>query len=139
MKDIDRLKKRSRARRDLMERAGSTGLALSGLIGLLFLTVLVWQIAKPTFIDGESGQIEPASEFIPVSDYILKWDHPTVDDNGDLIGDAVVLKLSWNDGSPQTHEITITVTGERGVKEDSAWSAPNQANMKSTTQVFYAA
>ena len=118
MKDIDRLKKRSRARRDLMERAGSTGLALSGLIGLLFLTVLVWQIAKPTFIDGESGQIEPASEFIPVSDYILKWDHPTVDDNGDLIGDAVVLKLSWNDGSPQTHEITITVTGERGVKED---------------------
>ena len=118
MKDIDRLKKRNRARRDLMERAGSTGLALSGLIGLLFLTVLVWQIAKPTFIDGESGQIEPASEFIPESDYILKWDHPTVDDNGDLIGDAVVLELSWNDGSPQTHEITITVTGERGVKED---------------------
>ena len=118
MKDIDRLKKRNRARRDLMERAGSTGLALSGLIGLLFLTVLVWQIAKPTFIDGESGQIEPASEFIPVSDYILKWDHPTVDDNGDLIGDAVVLELSWYDGSQQTHEITITVTGERGVKED---------------------
>ena len=118
MKDIDRLKKRNRARRDLMERAGSTGLALSGLIGLLFLTVLVWQIAKPTFIDGESGQIEPASEFIPESDYILKWDHPTVDENGDLIGDAVVLELSWNDGSPQTHEITITVTGERGLKED---------------------
>ena len=118
MKDIDRLKKRNRARRDLMERAGSTGLALSGLIGLLFLTVLVWQIAKPTFIDGESGQIEPASDFIPVSDYILKWDHPTVDENGDLIGDAVVLELSWNDGSPQTHEITITVTGERGLKED---------------------
>ena len=118
MKDIDRLKKRNRARRDLMERAGSTGLALSGLIGLLFLAVLVWQIAKPTFIDGESGQIEPASEFIPESDYILKWDHPTVDDNGDLIGDAIVLELSWNDGSPQTHEITITVTGERGLKED---------------------
>ena len=118
MKDIDRLKKRNRARRDLMERAGSTGLALSGLIGLLFLTVLVWQIAKPTFIDGETGQIEPASEFIPVSDYILKWDHPTVDDNGDLIGDAVVLELSWNDGSPQTHEIAITVTGERGLSED---------------------
>ena len=118
MKDIDRLKKRNRARRDLMERAGSTGLALSGLIGLLFLTVLVWQIAKPTFIDGESGQIEPASEFIPVSDYILKWDHPTVDENGNLIGDAIVLELSWNDGSPQTHEITITVTGERGLKED---------------------
>jgi phosphate transport system permease protein len=117
-KDIDLLKKRNRARRDLMERAGSTGLALTGLIGLLFLTVLVWQIAKPTFIDGESGQIEPASEFIPESDYILKWDHPTVDENGDLIGDAVVLELSWNDGSPQTHEITITVTGERGLKED---------------------
>ena len=80
--------------------------------------MLVWQIAKPTFIDGESGQIEPASEFIPVSDYILKWDHPTVDDNGGLIGDAVVLELSWNDGSPQTHEITITVMGGRGLKED---------------------
>ena len=117
-KDIDLLKKRNRARRDLMERAGSTGLAMTGLIGLLFLTVLVWQIAKPTFIDGESGQIEPASEFIPESDYILKWDHPTVDENGDLIGEAVVLELSWNDGSPQTHEITITVTGERGLKED---------------------
>ena len=97
MKDIDRLKKRNRARRDLMERAGSTGLALSGLIGLLFLTVLVWQIAKPTFIDGESGQIEPASEFIPVSDYILKWDHPTVDDNGDLIGDATYLHKGARD------------------------------------------
>ena len=106
-----------------MERAGSTGLALSGLIGLLFLTVLVWQIAKPTFIDGESGQIEPASEFIPVSDYILKWDHPTVDDNGDLIGDAVVLELSWNDGSPQTHEITITVR-DAVSKKTSLWTRP---------------
>ena len=41
-----------------------------------------------------------------------------MDDNGDLIGDAVVLELSWDDGSPQTHEITITVTGERGLSED---------------------
>lgn len=117
-KDIDLLQKRNRARRDLMERAGSTGLALSGLIGLLFLTVLVWQIAKPTFIAGESGQIEASSEFIPVSDYVLKWDHPTVDEDGNLIGDAVVLELSWNDGGPQIHEITVTVTGERGLAED---------------------
>lgn len=117
-KDIDLLKKRNRARRDLLERAGSTGLALSGLIGLLFLTVLVWQIAKPTFIEGESGQIEPSSEFIPVSDYVLKWDHPTVDGDGNLIGDAVVLELSWNDGDSQIHEITVTVTGERGLTED---------------------
>ena len=117
-KDIDLLKKRNRTRRDLMERAGSTGLALSGLIGLLFLTVLVWQIAKPTFIEGESGQIEPSSEFIPVSDYVLKWDHPTVDGDGNPIGDAVVLELSWNDGGPQIHEITVTVTGERGLAED---------------------
>ena len=117
-KDIDLLKKRNRTRRDLMERAGSTGLALSGLIGLLFLTVLVWQIAKPTFIEGESGQIEPSSEFIPVSDYVLKWDYPTVDGDGNLIGDAVVLELSWNDGGPQTHEIIVTVTGERGLAED---------------------
>lgn len=117
-KDIDLLKKRNRTRRDLMERAGSTGLALSGLIGLLFLTVLVWQIAKPTFIEGESGQIEPSSEFIPVSVYVLKWDHPTVDGDGNLIGDAVVLELSWDDGGPQTHEIIVTVTGERGLAED---------------------
>ena len=81
-KDIDLLKKRNRKRRDLMERAGSTGLALSGFIGLMFLSVLVWQIALPTFIEGETGQIEPASEFIPVSEYVLKWDHPTVDDDG---------------------------------------------------------
>ena len=58
-KDIDLLKKRNRKRRDLMERAGSTGLALSGFIGLMFLSVLVWQIAVPTFIEGETGQIEP--------------------------------------------------------------------------------
>ena len=53
MKDIDKLQKRNRTYRDLTERLGSTGLAVSGLIGLLFLGVLVWQIAEPTFISGE--------------------------------------------------------------------------------------
>ena len=32
-----------------MERAGLTGLALSGFIGLMFLSVLVWQ-SVPTFM-----------------------------------------------------------------------------------------
>ena len=50
MKDIDKLQKRNRKMRDLTERVGSTGLAITGLIGLLFLGVLVWQIAEPTFI-----------------------------------------------------------------------------------------
>ena len=36
MKDIDKLQKRNRTYRDLTERLGSTGLAVSGLIGLLF-------------------------------------------------------------------------------------------------------
>ena len=40
MKDIDKLQKRNRTYRDLTERLGSTGLAVSGLIGLLFLGVL---------------------------------------------------------------------------------------------------
>ena len=39
MKDIDKLQKRSRKLRDLTERAGSTGLAITGLIGLLFIRV----------------------------------------------------------------------------------------------------
>ena len=118
-KDIDLLKKRNRRRRDLMERAGSTGLALSGFIGLMFLSVLVWQIAVPTFIEGETGQIEPASEFIPVSEYVLKWDHPTVDDDGTLIGDPVVLELTWDDdGTERTHSIAVTVTSERNLRED---------------------
>ena len=118
-KDIDVLKKRNRRRRDVMEKVGSTGLALSGLIGLMFLSVLVWQIAIPTFIEGETGEVSPASEFIPVSEYILKWDHPTVDDNGDLIGDEVVLRLTWDDsGAERTHDVTITVTSERNLRED---------------------
>ena len=37
MKDIDKLQKRNRTYRDFTERLGSTGLAVSGLIGLLFL------------------------------------------------------------------------------------------------------
>jgi len=118
-KDIDLLKKRNRRRRDVMEKVGSTGLALSGLIGLMFLSVLVWQIAVPTFIEGETGEVSPASEFIPVSEYILKWDHPTVDDNGDLIGDEVMLRLTWDDnGAERTHDVTITVTSERNLRED---------------------
>ncbi len=118
-KDIDLLKKRNRRRRDVMEKVGSTGLALSGLIGLMFLSVLVWQIAIPTFIEGETGEVSPASEFIPVSEYILKWDHPTVDDNGDLLGDEVMLRLTWDDnGAERTHDVAITVTSERNLRED---------------------
>ena len=109
MKDIDRLRKRSCARRTSWS-AGSTGLALSGLIGLLFLTVLVWQsLSRPSSMANRDD--EPASEFIPVSDYISR-DHSTVDDNATQW--RCHVEISWNDGSPQTHEITITTTGERG-------------------------
>ena len=61
-KDVDLLKKRSRSRRDLVEKAGSTGLAMSGLVGMFFLVILVWQIAIPTVISGETGTVEPASK-----------------------------------------------------------------------------
>ena len=64
MKDIDNLQKRSRKLRDFAETMGSSGLAFTGLVGLLFLAILVWQITAPTFIDGESGEIPAANEFI---------------------------------------------------------------------------
>ena len=42
LKDIDRLKKRSRSRRNIVEKGGSLTLATSGLVGLFFLLVLVF-------------------------------------------------------------------------------------------------
>ena len=56
MKDIDNLQKRSRKLRDFAETMGSSGLAFTGLVGLLFLAILVWQITAPTFIDGRGWQ-----------------------------------------------------------------------------------
>ena len=79
MKDIDKLQKRSRKLRNLTERVGSTSLAIAGLIGLLFLGVLIWQIAEPTFIKGEQGEITAVSEWIPESDYRFEWDFPNID------------------------------------------------------------
>ena len=95
MKDIDSLKKKSRGLREFNEKIGSTGLAGAGLIGLLFLGVLVWQIAAPTMIDGEVGEIEPATEFIPESEHVMKWSNPTVDENGNDVSEPVIIKLSW--------------------------------------------
>ena len=110
MKDIDKLQKRNRKLRDLTERAGSTGLAITGLIGLLFLGVLVWQIAEPTFIEGERGEIAPASEWIPESDYRFKWDFPTVDENGEPFADPVVLRFEWNDeNGSHSHDVEVNV------------------------------
>ena len=119
MKDIDKLQKRNRKLRDLTERAGSTGLAITGLIGLLFLGVLVWQIAEPTFIEGERGEIAPASEWIPESDYRFKWDFPTVDENGEPFADPVVLRFEWNDeNGSHSHDVEINVIDTRQVKTD---------------------
>ena len=119
MKDIDKLQKRSRKLRDLTERAGSTGLAITGLIGLLFLGVLVWQIAEPTFIKGEQGEITPASEWIPESDYRFKWDFPTVDENGEPFTDPVVLRFEWDDeNGSHSHDVEINVIDTRQVKTD---------------------
>lgn len=118
-KDVDLLKKRSRQRRDFIEKAGSTGLIFSGLVGMFFLTVLVWQIAIPTFIEGESGEIQPASEFIPSSDYILKWDYPNLKQDGGLKGEPIQLQLSWSDENGSYQEtLEILVTDDQGSKTD---------------------
>ena len=120
MKDIDKLQKRNRTYRDLTERLGSTGLAVSGLIGLLFLGVLVWQIAEPTFISGEEGEITAASESIPVTDYILKWDFANIDSKtGELTTEPIVLRLTWEDeGREQSHDLQVNIIEEKGVTKD---------------------
>ena len=119
MKDIDKLQKRNRKMRDLTERVGSTGLAITGLIGLLFLGVLVWQIAEPTFIKGERGEITPASEWIPESDYRFEWDFPSVDENGEPFADPVILRFEWDDeNGSHSHDVEINVIETRQVKTD---------------------
>ena len=119
MKDIDKLQKRNRKMRDLTERVGSTGLAITGLIGLLFLGVLVWQIAEPTFIKGERGEITPASEWIPESDYRFEWDFPSVDENGEAFAEPVVIRFEWDDeNGSHSHDLEINVIETRQVKTD---------------------
>ena len=94
-------------------------MAIRGLIGLLFLGVLVWQIAEPTFIKGEQGEITPASESIPESDYRFKWDFPTVDENGEPFTDPVVLRFGWDDeNGSHSHDVEINVIETRQVKTD---------------------
>ena len=117
MKDIDLLQKKNRKLRNFAETMGSSGLAFTGLIGLFFLTILVWQIAAPTFIDGENGEIPPANEFITESDYELEWDYPNIDSNGELTTDPIVLEISW-DGGDEVHELQINVISQRDVYED---------------------
>ena len=119
LKDIDRLKKRSRSRRNIVEKGGSLTLATSGLVGLFFLLVLVWQIALPTFIEGETGEIYAASEFIPVSEYIMEWDHPNVDENGAILTEVITLELTWEEnGKEQSQDIEVRILPERGVAND---------------------
>lgn len=117
MKDIDNLQKRSRKLRDFAETTGSSGLAFTGLVGLLFLSILVWQITAPTFIDGENGEIPATNEFITVTDYKLEWDYPNTDSNGSLTTDAIVLEISWA-GGDEVHELQINIIPERNVYED---------------------
>ena len=120
MKDIDKIQKRSRRLRDITEKAGSTGLAIAGLIGLLFLGVLVYQIAEPTFIRGEEGEVTAATEWIPVTDYQLKWDFPNVDsETGELTTDPIIIRISWEDeNGSQSHDLQIDVIEQRQVKTD---------------------
>ena len=120
MKDIDKIQKRSRRLRDITEKAGSTGLAIAGLIGLLFLGVLVYQIAEPTFIRGEEGELTAATEWIPVTDYQLKWDFPNVDsETGELTTDPIIIRISWEDeNGSQSHDLQIDVIEQRQVKTD---------------------
>ena len=119
MKDIDKLQKRSRKLRNLTERVGSTSLAIAGLIGLLFLGVLIWQIAEPTFIKGEQGEITAVSEWIPESDYRFEWDFPNIDENGNLTGDPVVIRFEWDDeNGSHSHDVQINVIKTRQIKTD---------------------
>jgi len=120
MKDIDKIQKRSRKLRDITEKAGSTGLAIAGLIGLLFLGVLVYQIAEPTFIRGEEGEVTAATEWIPVTDYQLKWDFPNVDsETGELTTDPIIIRISWEDeNGSHSHDLQIDVIDQRQVKTD---------------------
>ena len=120
MKDIDKIQKRSRKLRDITEKAGSSGLAIAGLIGLLFLGVLVYQIAEPTFIRGEEGEVTAATEWIPVTDYQLKWDFPNVDsETGELTTDPIIIRISWEDeNGSQSHDLQIDVIEQRQVKTD---------------------
>ena len=117
MKDIDKLAPKSRKLRDAAERIGSSGLAFTGLVGLLFLGILVWQITAPTIIAGEKGVIQPASDAIPISDYEMKWDYPNIDDEGGLLTDPIILEISW-DGGDEVHELTVNVIDEKGVSEN---------------------
>ena len=117
MKDIDKLAPKSRKLRDAAERIGSSGLAFTGLVGLLFLGILVWQITAPTIIAGEKGVIQPASDAIPISDYEMKWDYPNIDDEGGLLTDPIIIEISW-DGGDEVHELTVNVIDEKGVSEN---------------------
>ena len=119
MKDIDKLQKRSRKLRNLTEKAGSTSLAIAGLIGLLFLGVLVWKIADTTIIKGEQGEITAVSEWIPESDYRFEWDFPNIDENGSLTGDPVVIRFEWDDeNGSHSHDVQINVIQTRQIKTD---------------------
>ena len=120
MKDIDKLQKKSRKLRNFAEKSGSIGLAISGLIGLLFLGILIWQIAEPTIIRGEQGDISASSEAIPVPDYILKWESPNVDsETGDLMSDPIVIRIQWEgDDGEETHDLRIDVLDQKGLTVD---------------------
>ena len=72
---------------------------------------------SPTVIAGETGTIEPASEFIPESDYVLHWDYPNIDDQGNVKADPIILELSWDDGQT-VEELEIKVVSQRGLTED---------------------
>ena len=68
---------------------------------------------------GESGEIQPASEFIPSSDYILKWDYPNLKQDGGLKGEPIQLQLSWSDENGSYQEtLEILVTDDQGSKTD---------------------
>ena len=120
MKDIDKLQKKSRKLRDFAEKSGSIGLAISGSIGLLFLGVLIWQIAEPTIIRGEQGDITASSEAIPVTNYILEWESPNVEsETGDVMSEPIVIRLQWEgDDGEKSHDLRIDVLDEKGLTMD---------------------
>ena len=88
---------------------GSSGLAFTGLVGYCSF---VWSANYCSYtIDGESGEIPAANEFITESDYEMEWDYPNTDSNGALTTDAIVLEISW-DGGDEVHELQINIISE---------------------------
>ena len=105
---IDSLKPRNRRLRDVGEKSGSIALAGSAVVGLLFLLVLVWQIAAPTVVSGTNGEIAGATEFIPENEFLVEWKAANWDGDSSYLTSQILIEISWDD-SNGSHVETLNV------------------------------